>query len=72
MDMFGLIQICSQNREDTDEEENELIVFPSLISNVESEKRKTAYSKCIAHFRETMDWIGSIGGQQEIDKVRTF
>ena len=58
MDMFGFVQICSQNREDTDEEESESIVFPSLISNEESDKRKTAYSKCIAHFRETMDWIG--------------
>ena len=42
MDMFGFVQICSQNREDTDEEENESIVFPSLISNVETDKRKTA------------------------------
>ena len=57
MDMFGFVQICSQNMEDTDNEENESIVFPSLNSNEESDNKKTAYSKYIAHFQETMDLI---------------
>ena len=72
MDMFGFVQICSQNREESDDEENESIEFPTLTSNEESQKRKTAYSQCIAHFRETMDWIGSVGSQNEIDRVRIF
>ena len=72
MDMFGFVQICSQPRDDSDYDDNESIVFPSLITNEESKRRKTAYAQCIAHFKETMDWIGSVGTQQEIDKVRIF
>ena len=56
--IFGFVQICSQPRDDTDEEDNELIVFSTLISNEESEERKTAYAQCIAHFKENeLDWI---------------
>ena len=72
MDMFGFVQICSQNQEESDNEEQESIVFPTLTSNEESQRRKTAYSQCVAHFRETMDWIGSVGTQNDIDRVRIF
>ena len=70
--MFGFVQICSQPRDDTDEDDNESIIFPTLISNEESAKRKTASVQCIAHFKEIMDWSGSVGSQQEIDRVRIF
>ena len=35
-------------------------------------KQKTAYSQCIPHFKEAMDWIGSVGGRDDIDKVHKF
>ena len=59
MDMFGFVQICSQNREDTNEEENESIVFPSLISNEESEKKKDSLLKihCTLPRNNGLDWI---------------
>ena len=47
-------------------------MFPNLISNEESHRRKSAYAQCIAHFKETMDWIGSVGGQEEINNVKKF
>ena len=70
--MFGFVQICSQPADDTDNDEDESISFPPLESNEESNRKKTAYLKCIAHFRETMDWIGSFGSQEEINKVCKF
>ena len=72
IDMFGFVQICSQLNADTDNDEEDSISFSSLESNKESNRRKTAYSQCVAHFKETMDWIGSVGSQDVIDKVRIF
>ena len=72
MDMFGFVQICSQPTDDTDNDEDDSISFPPLDSNKEFNREKTAYSKCIAHFRETIDWIGSVGSQEEINKVCNF
>ena len=70
--MFGFVQICSQPNANTDNDEEDSISFSSLESNKESNRRKTAYSQCVAHFKETMDWIGSVGSQDVIDKVRIF
>ena len=73
MDMFGFIQISSQNDIDSDyDSDNNCIQFPSLETNEVTMKQKTAYSQCIPHFKEAMDWIGSVGGRDDIDKVRKF
>ena len=73
MDMFGFIQISSQNDIDSDyDSDNNCIQFPSLESNEVAMKQKTAYSRCIPYFKEAMDWIGSVGGRDDIDKVYKF
>ena len=72
MDMFGFVQICSQQQDDTNNKEEDSISFPPLESHEESCRKKFAYSQCVAHFKETMDWIGSVGSQEDVDKVRLF
>ena len=60
MEMFGFVQICSQNQELTDTDESASnIHFPELTSNIKSnnkkKKKKGAYARCAHHFKEAMD-----------------
>ena len=55
LDMFGFVQIYSQQQDDTDNEDDDSISFPPLESHEESGRKKSAYFQCVAHFKETMD-----------------
>ena len=73
MDIFGFVQICSQTQEESDMDEIDgTINFPDLNSDINTQNLKSAYAKCIPHFKEAMDWIGSVGNTEDISKVCKF
>ena len=50
MDIIGFVQICSQPNKDSEINKYSSICFPPVISNEESIRKKSAYSRCIPLF----------------------